>query len=459
MLHKASSCCFVNLPYGVRIMRRYGCTYYAPNFLFPPLELMSLAAIVKEWKKGDCVIIDAIAEGLDIAQVIERLKSGQPDLLVFMAGIESFGEDMKAVNSIKSEFNSLRICCIGHLPSVSPKDTLEQNPAIDFVIMGEPEVSFSQLYDCLQAASLSGELQGVAYRGDRGQIVIGSSRSRIKDLDALPHPARQLIRKTLYNEFLFKKPFTVIQASRGCPFECSFCVNTYGKDMAYRSKENILSEMDTLRAEGIRAIRFMDDTFTLNKVRCVELCEGMIKRDFRFDWSCLSRVDTLDGEMLAIMKKAGCRRIYLGIETFSQRLLDYYRKGYDAALIRPQVRMIKENKIEVAGFFMVGGIQTEGEFNNDVSQAKQAGLNYVVVEKFTLYPGTPIFANMKNICNEEEAVRREKEFYRAFYLRPGYVFSRIKGLVSNFKDTASGWKSLRGYLTKSQNTSPRPELI
>lgn len=420
---------------------------------------MSLAAMVKERGKGDCIIIDAIAEGLNISQVIGRLKSYQPDLLVFMAGIESFSEDIKTINLIKSEFISLGIGCIGHLPSVFPEYTLEQNPAIDFVIIGEPEVSFSRLYDCLQEAGPAGELEGVAYRSDKGAIVVGPPRPRIRDLDILPHPARQLIRKTLYNEFLFKRPFTVIQASRGCPFECGFCVNTYGRDMAYRSKENILSEMETFRAEGIKALRFMDDTFTLSKSRCMELCEGMIKRNFRFDWSCLSRVDTLDGETLAIMKKAGCRRIYLGIETFSQRLLDYYRKGYDAALIRPQVKMLKENKIEAVGFFMVGGAQTEDEFKNDVSLARQTGLDYVVVEKFTPYPGTPVFDNIKDSCGEAAAIRREKEFYRAFYLRPGYIFARIGRFLNNTQDAVRGINRLGGYLKSVSLDSSRPEMI
>ena len=258
-------------------------------------------------------------------------------------------------------------------------------------------------------------------------------------MDLLPFPERGLLKAGPYNEFLLKRPFTVIQASRGCPFECSFCVPTYGRQIMYRSVNNIYREIEeAVLKYKVKTIRFMDDIFTLNKNRLLELCGLLLKKNLKFDWSCLSRVDSLDEEMLAIMKKAGCRRIYLGIETFSQRLLDYYRKGYDAALIKPRVKMIKKNKIEVVGFFMVGAAQTEDEFKNDVFLARQTGLDYIVAEKLTPYPGTAVFDNMKDICDEAEAIRREKEFYRDFYFRPGYAFSKVWRLLSNINDAYLG---------------------
>ena len=451
--------CFLNLPHPARIMRRYSCTYYAPNFLFPPLELMSLAGIIKNWKKGDCIIIDAIAEGLNLGKVIERLRVYQPDFLVFMAGIESFREDKESIKSIKRTFPSLKIACVGYLPSLFPEETLKQNPEIDYVIIGEPELSFADLYDYLSGRNTSASLiSGIAYR-EYGRITVGPQRERIRDLDILTHPARNLIRQGLYNEFLFRRPFSVIQTSRGCPFECSFCVNTYGKEVAYRSIENVLSELDNLSGEGIKALRFMDDTFTLNKSRCRELCAGIIRRGLKFDWSCLSRVDGLDKGMLALMKKSGCRRIYLGIETFSQRLLDYYRKGYDFSLIRRQVKAVRENKIEAVGFFIVGGLQTEEEFKRDITLAKETGLDYIVVEKLTPYPGTAVYGNQNAFISQDEVIKRERRFYQAFYLRPGYLFRRLGCFLNNARDTLRGLKRLGGYLASIRPGSLRPEMI
>ncbi len=451
--------CFLNLPYAKRIIRRYNCTYYAPNFLFPPLELMYLASIARSWKKADCIFIDAVAENLSLDKVIKRLKACQARFLVFMAGIETFSEDLRAISLIKSSLAYLKIAAIGYLPSISPKKTLEENHALDYIIKDEPELSFSELYDCLDNNSFPEDLPGIAYR-DNSSITVGRKRERIEDLDLLPFPERGLLKAGLYNEFLLKKPFTTIQTSRGCPYECAFCVPAYGREIVYRSVDNVYREIEeAVLKHKIKTIRFMDDTFTLNKRRVVELCGLIIKRNLKLQWSCLSRVDTLDEEMLGIMRRSGLRRIYLGIETASERLLKLYRKGYSPGLIKSQVKLIRKRHIETVGFFIVGGLQSQEEFKQDVSLAKEIGLDYIVAEKLTPYPGTAIYEKAKDFIPQEEAVKREKNFYQAFYLRPGYILGRMGRLVSNFKDTASGWKSLSGYLVKAQSTSVRPDLI
>ena len=417
-------------------MRRYNCTYNAPNFLFPPLELLYLAAVAKEWKKGQAVIIDAIAEGLTLDEVVSRLRDFQPDILVFMFGIESYEEDRQAIRLIKDSFPGLKTACLGYLPSRFPARALEESPAVDYVIMDEPELSFSRLYDCLKGnGKLSGSLAGIAYR-ENGSPNIGPRRKRLRELDTLPYPARYLIRQGLYNEFLFKRPFTTMLTSRGCPFECDFCIPTYGREIVYRSPENVLGEIEeTLARDKVRAIRFMDDTLTLNKERLKLICAGIIRRRLKFDWSCLSRVGGLDEELASLMRKAGARRVYLGIETFSQRLLDRYRKGYDASGINRQIKMIRDNDIEAAGFFIVGGLQTEEEFRRDVFQAKESGLDYVVVERLTPYPGTAIYKDKEAFLSEKEALEREKRFYRAFYFRPEYILRRLGRFLLNLKDS------------------------
>ena len=451
--------CFLNLPYAKRIIRRYNCTYHAPNFLFPPLELLQLASIVKSWKKTECLFIDAVAENLSPDKVIERLKDYQPRLLVFMSGIEIFSEDMRAISLIKANLSQLKTASIGYLPSLSPEKTLAENPALDYIIRDEPELSFSELYDCLENNSFLADLPGIAYR-DKGNIHIGKKRERIKDLDALPFPDRELLQPGLYNEFLLSRPFTTIQASRGCPYECGFCVPAYGREIVYRSVNNVYREIEeAVLKYKIKTIRFMDDTFTLNKRRLLELCGLILKRNLKFQWSCLSRVDTLDEEMLGIMRRSGCGRIYLGIETASERLLKLYRKGYSPGLIKSQVKLIRKRHIETVGFFIVGGLQSQEEFKQDVSLAKEIGLDYIVAEKLTPYPGTAIYEKAKDFIPQEEAIKREKEFYRAFYLRPGYVFSKICKLFFNPKDASLGRISLRDYLSKTKNNSPRPELI
>jgi len=453
--------CLLNIPYHTRIIRRYSCTYYAPNFLFPPLELMYLGSIIKEWKKGDAVLIDAIAERINLNNIIKRIKEYQPNLLVFMAGLESFYEDIRIITTIKSYFASLKTACIGYLPSIFPRETLENNPAIDYVIMNEPEISFSEIYDEIKNGNLSeAPIKGVAKRYN-GKIILGEERPRIKDLDILPFPDRSLIRQRLYNEFLLKKPFTVIQASRGCPFECTYCIRTYGREVAFRSVSNILSEIEeAILKYKIEVIRFTDDTFTLDRARVVELCDSILKRGFKFQWSALSRIDKIDRETLSLMKKAGCKRLYLGIESGSQRILDFYKKGYKADVTRDKLKMIKENNIEAVGFFMVGGIQTEAEFRQDISLAKKLRLDYVIVEKVTPYPGTPLFSYTKDTGLQERTSKWEKVFYREFYLRPKYLLNKYKDFIFNINGVLLAMSRLLGYLLFRQASDlSRREMI
>ncbi len=451
--------CLFNLPYHEKIMRRYNCTYYAPNFLFPPLELMYLGAIITEWKKEDCILIDAIAEKISLKDVISRLKEYQPDLLVFIAGIEPFAEDMEKIAVIKSNLPFLKIACIGHLTSLFPMKTLEDNPAIDYIIIDEPEFTFSELYDCLKQKIIFNTVLGLAYRNN-GRIIIGSKRERIRNLDNLPFPNKSLINQRLYSEFMLEKPFITIQTSRGCPFECNFCVRTYGKEVIYRSVENIIVEIEeAVKKYGIKSIRFMDDTFTLDKNHVIELCNRILKRNLKFSWSCLSRVDVVDKEMILLMKKAGCKRIYLGIETSSQRILDFFKKGYKASLISEQIRIIKKSGIETVGFFMVGGLQTETEFKNDINLAKETDLDYVVVEKITPYPGTPLFEYAKDTDVSQKALERERIFYRDFYLRPKYIVDRIGCFIFNIKDLLAGMVRLGRFLFLRQSQPSRSDMI
>ncbi len=451
--------CLLNLPYFKKIMRRYNCTYYAPNFLFPPLELMYLGAIITEWKKEDCILIDAIAEKLSLKDVISRLKKYQPDLLVFVSGIEPFAEDMEKIAVLKSNLPFLNIVCVGYLTSIFPKKTLEDNPAIDYILVDEPEYTFSELYDCFKQKRGFNTVSGLAYRNN-GRIILGPKRGRIRDLDNLPFSNKFLINQRLYSEFMLEKPFITIQTSRGCPFECNFCINSYGKEVVYRSVENVISEIEeAVKKYGIKSIRFMDDTFTLDKNHVVELCNRILKKNLKFSWSCLSRVDTLSKEPLLLMKKSGCRRIYLGIETGSQRILDFFKKGYNAGIIREQIKMIKKNGIETVGFFIVGGLQTENELKNDINLAKETDLDYIVVEKVTLYPGTPLFDSAKDTAFSQKALEWERIFYRDFYLRPGYIIGKIMAFMFNMKDAFLGMLELVRFLFFRKIKTSRQEMI
>lgn len=463
----------LNPPYPSKVIRRYICSHNVYNFLFPPLELMHLASIVKAWKKEEAILIDAIAEGLNLEDVLKRIGTLRPDLLVFMPGFEIFSEDIESIEKIKKIFPDLKIICFGHIPSVFPREILK-NTNIDFVVIDEPEISFSELYDRLKYKKSINDLKGIAYK-ENGDIILNEKRERIKDLDVLPFPDYSLVKVNSYNEPFLDKPFAAIQTARGCPFECNYCVRTFGRMTAYRSAESVIDELKKLKNKfNIATVRFIDDTFTANKERLKRTCQQMLENNLGLNWTCLSRIDALDKETIQLMRKAGCVRIYIGIESGSQKILDFYRKGYRLESIKTQAKIFKDTGIETLGFFMVGAPEeTEEDLLKSVNLAKDLDFDYIIVSILTAYPGTQLFNDLKDKIkfslfpyvnefknlNLEKITLWEKKFYRKFYLRPRCVGKKIRIFILKPKELLKDALALWQYIISFQNNKKRNDLL
>lgn len=471
-------CLLLNLPYSVQVTRRYMCSYNSGQFLFPPLELMYLGGIVKERKRDGVVLLDAVAEKLDINTVHERIQELNPDLLVTLIGFETFQDDIENINTLKEENPNLKIISFGYYPSVFPEEILS-NSKIDIIIRGEPEITFSELYDSLfKNDNNIYNVDGLAYRqANSAEIVLNKPRNRNKDLDALPFPEYSLIKREKYNEPFMEKPFAVIQSSRGCPFDCRYCVRTYGRELVFRSVNNILNEIEQLISKyKIRSIRFIDDTFTVEKNRVIQICKGIIDRGLEFEWSCLSRADTIDSEMVFWMSRAGCMRILIGIESGSQKLWDYYGKNYTLDKIESVVDMVRRQRIECVGWFIVGGAtETEYDFKKSIDLAKKMKFDFIAVSRLCLYPGTQLFEGMKDNIDfslfpyknrfrdkelERESVKREKIFYRSFYLNPSYILRTLKFFFKNPRKTILLALSVVNFIAeRKENNIERQDLL
>ncbi len=463
----------LNLPYKTSVIRRYMCSYNAPNFLFPPQELMGLASIVLKWKKEEAILLDAIAEKLNINQVIAKIKEFNADILVTISGFECFEEDMRNINEIKKNIPSLKVICFGHYPTIFPEEILSK-VNIDFIILGEPDLIFSDLYDHLKENRSYKSLKGIAYR-HKGKAIVNKPAGRILDLDKLPLPAHSLLNIDLYQEPFLGKPFSAITSSRGCPFNCNYCVKTYGIRIAFRSAESVLREIKLLVSKNIRNIRFMDDTFLVNKKRVIDICKLILENKIKIKWACLSRIDTLDEEALRWMKKAGCKRVYLGIESGSQKILDYYCKGYKVSDIIPKIMLVRKAKIESTGWFIVGSsVESREDFEKSIRLAKRSALDYIVVSKLIPYPGTPLFEKLKDDIEfsllpyknefkdrslEKKYKLWEKEFYRRFYLNPKNLLRMVVLLIFHPKQVISGLHIFLSYILSPIKGKSREDLF
>lgn len=465
----------LNLPYKVRLVRRYMCSYQSPNILFPPVELLALGGIVRDWKHGAVDLLDAIAESCDLDGVSRRIHEFRPDIVVTFTGFACLDDDAAAIREIKRRHPHVTLVVFGYYPTLFPREFLDQLP-IDFVILGEPDLPFSALYDCLAGDRDVATVSGIAHRGADARPIVQGEAQRVRDLDSLPRPAYELLRIDGYAEPFFPRPYAAIQSARGCPFGCTFCVKSYGRQLALRSPEAIVEEIRFLKERfHIRAFRFVDDTFTAVEDRVVKLCRLMIEADLDVQWSCLSRADTLNEEMLGWMSKAGCRRLYVGIESGSQRILDRYNKGTNAADMLRNLLACKKHGMETMGFFTVGMPgETREDFEQTIELAVRAKLDYYGGTELIAYPGTEFYAQLKDQVEfrlfpytnrfkdrEFEARQRrwKKEFYRRFYFRPSVVLKFARRALSHPRDVFGGTAKLSRFLLAAPPQAKRDEMF
>jgi len=245
------------------------------------------------------------------------------DLVGISAPTPLFGTADTVLQYVKKIKPDIPSIVGGPHATANPIDALQAG--FDIAVIGEGEATIVELVAALEQKKPLDTVAGIAYLHDN-EIKFTAMRSFIQNLDDISFPARQFIDYSRYRSL-------GIISMRGCPYRCLYCKpveeKLFGKKLRKRSIDNIIKELDELLDRyGSQQINFKDDTLTVNKTEWFEqLGEHYKRRNVRLAWQCSSRVDTVDRKKLQAMKEAGCRQIFFGIESGSQRILDYYRKG------------------------------------------------------------------------------------------------------------------------------------
>jgi radical SAM superfamily enzyme YgiQ (UPF0313 family) len=232
--------------------------------------------------------------------------------------------------------------------SFTPKETLQESPWIDIIVRGEGEITMSEI-------SLGKELKdinGIAFR-ENNEIVMTPPQRWIENLDELPFPARHLFPIPRYLAFGGECPLIT---GRGCPFNCIFCVGhkMVGRRGRFRNPKFIADEMEEILSLGFSQINIVDDLLTLNHHHVYDICDEVMSRNLKFNWSAFSRVDTVDRELLTRMKEAGCFFILYGVESGNQQILDTVKKKITLQKVREAVKLSKEVGIVAFALFIIG---------------------------------------------------------------------------------------------------------
>lgn len=437
---------FVKAP--VTMEDLYGDLADAGNAL-PPFGLAVIAAVTRE-NGYETKILDCTALNYNYDQALGYIKKENPDYVGFTASTIYINQTAKLAEMIKRWNKNVVIVLGGPHITGAPAETLKKFQCFDFGLLNEAEETLIELLDALEKKKSVGRIKGLAYKDK-----VNEKRPLLKDLDALPLPAWDLLPDiTKYYQppadGVYRLPSTVLVTSRGCPMRCIFCANSiYGKTARAHSAEYVLKMVKQLYYDfGIREIQIYEDNFVIWKDRVKKICELLIKENMDLNWCCMASVNWVDEEMLKLMKKAGCWQIAYGIESGSQRMLDFYRKGTNIEMIKNAVKWTNEAGIRTKGFFILGGpTETIDDIEETIKLIKELPMTDFHITYFTPIPGSQIYKEADRYGNfvkewdklgmfkpsfipkgltEDKLFYYYKKAYRIFYLRPRIIYYFLK---------------------------------
>lgn len=356
----------------------------------PPLGLAYVASIIRE-KGHEVIIIDACNSKISMEEAVRRLKSFNPSIIgIEVHSIYYVHFYIKWIRYLKQSIN-VPVMVGGAGFSLYPKEIMSLG-YIDYGFVGPASDSLPEFLDLIEKNGEESKylkVKGLLFKHN-GKIVQNKYPRIRENLDLLPFPARDLLDNRIYHQFISKrKNFTILLTSTGCGLGCIFC-DAKNTPFKARKIENVMKEIkECYYKHQIREIDFFDRTFTLDRGRVVKLCNEMIKSKLDIRWSCRTRLDLVDKELLRLMKRAGCFAIFYGVESADKGILNNIKKGLEPRRAREAIRETSNVGISSLGFFMFGNPgDTEEKIEKTIKFALSLNLTYATFTKVTPKPET-----------------------------------------------------------------------
>lgn len=437
--------------------------------LYYPYYLAYCVGVLEDEKGLEVKLIDAPALGWNHQQLYDFVKDYKPDLVVSDTSTGSIHNDVDVAAKIKETSNAFTVLVGTHV-SATAEETLNISPLIDAVARKEYEYTIRELARLIRDGkgafkSRLSTVLGLSFRDDKGVVINNQDRPFIEDLDSLPFVSKvykkhlpDCMDKYFYGANLH--PCITILSGRGCPYNCTYCVQPQtfsGHKYRLRSVNNVVDEMEYISKEfpEVKDIFLEDDTLTVDKKRAQDLSREIVKRGLKVTWSANSRADC-DYETLSLMKKAGCRLLCVGFESGDQTILDNIRKGIKISQIYAFMDVAKKAGILIHGCFLIGNRgETKETLKKTLELALKTNPDTAQFFPIMVYPGTEAFrwaresgyiktddyrqwltaSGLHNSVvalpgvTDEELVNFCDYARRRFYLRPSYIVSKAAQAV------------------------------
>lgn len=379
------------------------------NEKYPPLSLINIAAYAE--REGFTVdICDAAAFEMSDEEVLDIISQCNPMCvgLTFMTAQYSYA--LVLAGLIKKHFPKVFLITGGIHSNVVPEDTLKRMPFLDSIVIGEGEITFTELLSYLKSDKIENksEIKGLAFI-DKGEFVNTNSRPLITSLDILPIPAWNKLPIQRYKVSQPAKRYELsegialtISSSRGCPHRCLFCCahGVYGSGYRYRSPQLVVDEIEYLvRHFNVRHFFFVDEVLFQKRDHILTLAHEIINRELDICWAGNSRVNSLalDDEVIEYIIKAGCVRVDFGVETGSPKILKEIHKGITLPQIYKSHREVQRHGLATTSLMMIG--HPSESFEDVLASIRLIAYidsDYSAFGPSTPFPGTPLYKLAKD---------------------------------------------------------------
>lgn len=422
--------------------------------IYPPLGLAYIASVLR--KAGHKVsFLDNRISRLNNHSLKNEIKKTAPEVVLLSSMTPLWPASIALSRLIKDISPRILVGVGGPHLSVYPEESLSIE-TFDFGVYGEGENTILDILKTIEEGRVLDDVRGSVYRKN-GEVIVNAPRETIDDLDSIPFPAIDLFPYRAYFALSVAQPFFTMITSRSCPYTCNFCYQGYLGRYRSRSPENVVEEMGLLvNKYQIKEIIFFDETFAVTKERVLEICDLIQKKNMKFKWDIRTRVDLLNEEILRPLKRAGCSRIHLGIESGDNGILQCMRKGIDIEGIAKKVNLAKKFGFELRGYFMLAYPgETYETIHRTIGFAKNLPLDWASFTITIGLPGTNIYnegfekgyfhidywkeyakGNILSLkpyfipegLEEKELYSLKRRAYLEFYLRPRIVWNILRRL-------------------------------
>ena len=342
-----------------------------------PLSLAYIASLLR--KDNEIKLLDANAENISLEKVLEIIKEFDPEILVMTSTpvdrweVPSHSHIKLLIDNIIKTVNTLNITntiLIGSHGTIIPEEILRKTKA-NFVVRSEPEMIVFNLVNAIKNKTSLDQVAGISYLKD-DKFINNPDAERNNALDDMPWPAYDLLPmdKYAYTFSDIPRPFSLMITSRGCPFNCIYCLKAMlPHKYIVRSPQNVIDEIKYLIDNfGIKGIYFQDWEFCIHKKRVEEICDLILKNNLEFTWGCNARAPDLTDELMAKMKSAGCKRINMGFETASQKILDISQKRTTVEQFKEAIRICRKHDINIGAYAI---LNLPGETRKTIAETEK----------------------------------------------------------------------------------------